>query len=1186
MGGLRLSVLGPLEVLHGGGTVQLPGPRETALLALLAARYPQGASAQALIDDLWEGRPPGGAPGTLRAYVSTLRRALRDAGLTDVVRTVRRGEYALSASAGEALDARLFEELLRESTRQRACGDLDAQARTLWAALRLWRGEAFAEVAAAPGVAPAARRLEERRLVALESWAQARVERGDHAEFAAELAPLCTEHPFRERLWELRMLALYRAGRQADALAVYREARAHLREQLGAEPGGGLQELELAILRHDPALRPRRRAVDAAREQRVALPLALREPRADAFVGRVREIEAVEVAWALASSGRGQLAMVYGEPGIGKSALVGLMAARLAARGALVLAGRCDADAAAPYQPLREAIAPLLAAGDRGDAGRAGLRLGADGELAGRLAALFPELAGVDAPATPADAGPRASVDPQTARLQLFEAVTELVLCAALEQATVLVLEDLHWADPSTLLLVRHLARRCAPARLLIVGTHRDTELRGHGAFAPMLEALAVDPGFTEVRLGGLSESELAELLARHGHASGAGAGSRDAAAPDTAAGASGRDGGTGRATLARRLHRATAGNPLFVQQALAYMSLTAAADGSGGASAALGEIALAPPPGVREAIDRRLAGVGERTREVLSVAAVVGVEFELELVQACSGEEDALGAIEQALRAGLLAELSPDGERLAFVHELVRDALYTRLSRARRARMHERVGEALEALGAGEAGEGADPGRTAALAEHFAAAARPAATAKAVAYARAATGQALAALAFDEAALVAERGLRSCALARRPDQAGRCALNLLLAEARLLGRDIEGCKRAALSAGEDARALGSPAALARAATLGSHLNTFGVPSPALQELSEDALAAVEDDDVAAALVLAGMADHVACSQGDGPAAERLSADALARARRCGDDGALARALFVHAEVLGWSPRVRERLALASELLLLAERRGDPQALANARHVSALARLECGDVRAFDAEVARIERLRARIDYWYTDMFCSLWRGMRALVDGRLDDVEPAAGELLAHAQHEPNVLNLYLGQIIWLRREQGRLTELRPLALDAIKANPHLTGFRCALALLHSELGELDEAAAQLQLLAADGFAALPRDATFTLSLALLAEVAARVGDAPSARTLGELLRPYAGLLLVATKGMLCVGAADRYLGMLAGTLGEHGRAQACLRRALALERRVGAAPLVRRTESWAATPIALPTS
>ncbi|MGH2860253.1 MAG: hypothetical protein ACRDLT_01960, partial [Solirubrobacteraceae bacterium] len=362
---------------------------------------------------------------------------------------------------------------------------------------------------------------------------------------------------------------------------------------------------------------------------------------------------------------------------------------------------------------------------------------------------------------------------------------------------------------------------------------------------------------------------------------------------------------------------------------------------------------------------------------------------------------------------------------------------------------------------------------------------------------------------------------------------------------------------------------------LARAAVIGSQLNTFGQPSAELRLLLADALALRgERDPAAAAQILAGQADYLAASEGDAPAAEPLSRRALELARACGDPQARARALFVHAEVLEWSPRTRERLALADELELLARERGDLQALANAHHVRALALLANGGLAAFDRELEQIDGLRQRLAYWYTDVYVLLWRGMRALLDGCFAVTESTLEQLLGYARHEPNVVNLYTGQLYCLYREQGRLGELVPAVEMAVAQNSNLPVFRCALALAHAESGQLPQAAEQLRQIGLDGLGAIPRDSTWTTSLVALSDTAATLADAAWAAALLPLVAPYGGTLLAATKGMACLGAADRLLGRLHRTLGDPDAAERGFEAALALERGIGAELLLARTE------------
>jgi class 3 adenylate cyclase/DNA-binding winged helix-turn-helix (wHTH) protein len=247
---LEYRILGPLEVLRDGRPLRLERPRERALLALLVLSANRVVSADALAEDLWAGDPPPSAATTLRVYISRLRQALGEDG--DSLWTRPPG-YRLQVD-DEAVDALRFEALCTEARQRAAAGDHAEAAQVLRQALGLWRGAALPEVADAPVARAEAARLEEARLAALEDRIEADVAVGNHRLVIGELEALTGANPLRERLWTLRMLALYRSGRHAEALRAYQELRRLLADELGLEPGEAIRELEAAILRQDPGL--------------------------------------------------------------------------------------------------------------------------------------------------------------------------------------------------------------------------------------------------------------------------------------------------------------------------------------------------------------------------------------------------------------------------------------------------------------------------------------------------------------------------------------------------------------------------------------------------------------------------------------------------------------------------------------------------------------------------------------------------------------------------------------------------------------------------------------------------------------------------------------------------------------------------------------------------------------------
>jgi len=246
--GAEFRILGPLEVVVDGEQAALGGPRQRALLAILLSQANETVPSQRLVDGVWDESPPETAANLVQGYVSQLRKALgREAIAT------RGNGYALSVG-GDDLDLIRFERLAQEAAAVREAGDPKGCSERLVEALSLWRGPALSDLAELPAVRPIAARLDELRLAAHERRVEADLARGRATEAAAELEVLIAEHPLRERLCWLRMLALYRAGRQAEALEAYRDARRVLVEELGIEPGEDLQELEAAILRQDPNL--------------------------------------------------------------------------------------------------------------------------------------------------------------------------------------------------------------------------------------------------------------------------------------------------------------------------------------------------------------------------------------------------------------------------------------------------------------------------------------------------------------------------------------------------------------------------------------------------------------------------------------------------------------------------------------------------------------------------------------------------------------------------------------------------------------------------------------------------------------------------------------------------------------------------------------------------------------------
>ena len=314
---LELRILGPIEAVRDGEPVDLGTAKERALMALLALNANRVVSAEHLADDLWGGEPPAQAATTLRVYVSHLRKALAgiDGESEGVIKTRRPG-YLLELP-GSAIDASQFDEACARARMAASAGDNRRAAALYREALDLWRGRALADVADQAFARSEAVRLEEARLAALEDLIAADLALGRHAELVGELDALTKGHPLRERLWAHRITALYRSGRQADALAAYRELRERLVDELGIDPSAELQELERKILAQDPSLPS---GVPRPPEPQIHLPTYR-----TAFFGRENEI--ASLARDLQDH---QLVTVTGVGGCGKTRLAVEVASRLA----------------------------------------------------------------------------------------------------------------------------------------------------------------------------------------------------------------------------------------------------------------------------------------------------------------------------------------------------------------------------------------------------------------------------------------------------------------------------------------------------------------------------------------------------------------------------------------------------------------------------------------------------------------------------------------------------------------------------------------------------------------------------------------------------------------------------------------------------------------------------------------
>ena len=1089
---VRLHVLGSLEAYGAHGTrLDLGGPRQRAVLAVLAIAHGRVVATDRIIDDLWRGEPSPKAMGSLQAYVSHLRRALepdRPARTPARVLVSASPGYALHLPE-EAVDAWDFERLVRKALAVRDTDPATAAA-GLDRALALWRGDAYAGFLDEEWAAPESDRLAGLQCGAVEARAEAVLALGRPAEVVPDLERLVAAHPLREGAWRLLALGLYRSGRQGDALAVLRRARDTLAEELGVDPGPALAGLEADVLAQSPALDwspppaappPLAPSVPAV----VVPPVPGPDPVGRApFVGRTAELTAMTRAAARATdrTAGAQVVpvLVAGDPGAGKSALLDAAARMLTDAGWQAAWGRCPevegAPAAWPWTELLRALAAQRPPSP---------------DVAATLAPLLD-----DAAVRPT--GP----DAVAQRFYLHRAVGAYLAEVSGHAPLLLLLDDLHRADPESLDLLAAVVDAVRSCPVVLVAAYRGEEVQP--ALAAAIAGL-VPRAPVRVQLGGLSHDEVAQLLSALS----------DGEVDDTVADA----------IMAR-----TDGNPFYVRETARLLA-------SEGELVAVAEV----PAGVRDVIRRRVARLPAHAQTVLRLAAVVGRDVDVDvLLGADDGDEErALDAVEAGVMTGLLVE--PETGRLRFAHALVRETLYDDISRLRRSRLHGRIAEVMERVGSTD---------YAGLTHHLREAGSPVATAKAVGYAARAAEQA-----ESRSALTAAIDLWEQAVAlheRLPDADGRERVELLVRLARAHGNAGSLKLREVLHrAIDEAAATGDTVLVARAVTawdgaLSWSQHVYGQTDVKLLEWIAVALGEVPASDVATrsrllacrALELEGSFDDLGIES---------AREAVALARTLPDDPtALAFALMsLLAQLRG--PRASvARAEPLEELHTLA----DTHELAGFHtlahylqfdHAFALGRVD--DAR-FHAEVGRSDA--RRLHQRDAELANGFIDPLLALVAGDYDRAESAYDEVLDEfeATGAPQ-RGMRWACPFTVRHAQGRLAETVEATRRAAETIPAAGEPSLVRALLAA--GEVDEAR--------ERWHALPPqrpDEFWQYFTVLRAECAVLLGDDAVAAEAYDALLPFAGWLAGGEGAVFALGPLDATLAWLAEHLG---RAEAARR-------------------------------
>ena len=870
-------------------------------------------------------------------------------------------------------------------------------------------------------------------------------------------------------------------------------------------------------------------------------------------LGRDEPLEALIQAYKRVEAGEGrEVVLVSGEPGVGKSTLVASVARRVKELGACVLYGHYDEGVTLSYRGFAEALGHYV-------------NSASDELLRSHVDADGPELA-VIVPAIGrrlGDLPENHDGDPDTMRFMLFASVVGWLAKATVHAPVVIVLEDLHWADTQSLQLLRHLVGSSDPLRLLVIATYRD-EIGPSHPLTQTLASMRREPRIDQMSLTGLDEVGVLDFL-------------------ETALARRLDDDG---AEFAYALRQETEGNPFFVAELLRHLLETnAICDGEGRLDirGSLSQMSL--PQSVRQVISARVDRLGTTAVRVLSLASVIGRDFEFEVLASAAEvpEEELLDLFDEAEASALVAELDNEPGRYRFAHALIAHTLADELGPTRRSRAHRKVALAYEALLAQDLGveqiedhhisrlqvsnSRRRGNRLRRLAHHYTLTADPRDRPRALAYCQKAGEAALQALAPDEASEWFRRAVEMHEEVDHGDPLRGVDLNIGLGTAQRHAGEAAN-RQTLLGAALRAEELGEAERLTRAILTACD----GGLSAALGYLDEEKVARLEG-----ALTLAGDADSPTraillarlCSEITfGAPLERrteLADQARSMARRLGDPAILLEVLNTIQYTLDVPETLEDRVEETAQALELSEQVGNPALSFWAAWLRSVATMQAGLPAELEQSMQVMERLKDLRGYPVDREMTLIRRSTLKMLHGDAEDAErdAAAALEIGIARGLVDAWSTYGAQVIVVRWEQGRLYELVDLVAHTAEENPGVPAFRAALALAHCESGHVDEAGLLLDDMAVDRFGSVTRDTGWLVALHAYAEVAIQLRHREAAAQLSQLLEP--SHWQVGANPLVVSGTSAHYLGGLAGVLGRAEEADRLFAEATAINERMG---------------------
>jgi DNA-binding SARP family transcriptional activator/tetratricopeptide (TPR) repeat protein len=1092
-------VLGGVEAVTSDGLiVDLPSASQRRLLGLLALHAPRRLRSEWLADVL------GVSPGALRTTVSRLRSAIG----ADALLTASTG-YSLACD----VDASKFCQAVAAAT------DSGHRIRALGDALTLWAGPVLDEFSGEQWASGETARLTEIHAGAVEDYGEELISACRATDAVALLEGQIARYPYRDRSRGILIRALALAGRQADALRAFQTYRSLLVDELGTEPSPEVVRTERRVASGWNGLGSEPEPSGLA--DAVVFPLPAGLAHRVAFVGRATEQDVLSSELELVEATGLRCVLLGGESGIGKTTLLAEFARSVTSSArANVLYGRCD-ETGVPLEPFRTVLGACV------DNAPLDLVTEHVARCGGELARICPRVATRVATA-PVPTGS----DDTTERFLAFDAAADLLRRIATRRPLVLVLDDLQWAEPTALLLLRHLAGSLGDAPVLFLVSRRDP---GEQVSDQLRGALA-DLERGEVRhlqLTGLDEGELAELVV---------AATRVAPDPELR-------------RVTARLREETAGNPLYASQLVRHwMELGRAASGLAGEH---GRPTIVMPEGVppslREVVWSRVHALGDEVFAVLSAASVLGLEFPQDvLVEMLDLPEPAvLQALDVAMAAGVLIDMRSVRRAMRFVHALVANALYNNVGPSSRARMHERAADALA-----KRDEVVAPDVVVQLARHCALAGL---ATEALHWSICAGDHAFEHLAPTEAAHHYRVALDAAVVLNRPDTE-RADLLVRLGDAQHRAGDPHALDTLEQGA-ELARRSGNNEALIRAAFAANRgFMRLDSGAPAYLAIVEAAVLAADPAETATySRLLALLAQSLIST----PEAERrvaLAHEALALAEAADEPNLLAQLAPAVVSAL-WAPGTgRKRGEVATRALAGAEGSGDPRLQFSAHLASFTVAVESGDPVMAAHSLAKFRSTARTVGEPRLRWIAGLYDTFEATMTARLDDAQAFATANLDLGMQigAPDAFTFFATQFFVIGTFAGRHEELFPLVEQVTRDNPTVLAFKVAHGIICAAVGRDDVARQILQEGTATGFAQLPVDNIWMTTVIGYAILAIELEDVEAAAELLPMIEPFA--TEVAFNGVTSQGPVAAYVGKLASLLGRHDQAEDQLQAALSM--------------------------